>query len=208
MAAMYEIMGPIVLLDAYTGEITMSSEFAYRGRGDEPNGDDGNLWSRRPPLSEKQEFNDHLMAGEMFVDWTPFEHPQFGPVEIGGWKPFDVRSTPGWMLPETLHRNAMFVVWTAMQLPRVTVEVVAHEDLGDGLWRVRARAANLAGLPRRGGTVTLYTAEGPREFPVAGIYYDYVTGGGTVSSSTSNRAWRSAVGVSGSSVAIPSRATV
>jgi hypothetical protein len=140
---MYQIWGVF----GFTGEITMSSEFAYRGRGDEPNGDDGNLWSRRPPLSEKQEFNDHLMAGEMFVDWTPFEHPQFGPVEIGGWKPFDVRSTPGWMLPETLHRNAMFVVWTAMQLPQVTVEVVAREDLGDGLWRVRARATNLGGLP-------------------------------------------------------------
>ena len=29
--------------------------------------------------------------------------------------------------------------------------------------------ANLTGLPRRGGTVTLYTSEGPRELPVAGI---------------------------------------
>lgn len=43
--------------------------------------------------------------------------------------------------------------------------------------------ANLVGLPRRGGTVTLYTAQGPREFPVAGVYHDYVTSGGTVSMS-------------------------
>jgi putative ABC transport system permease protein len=51
--------------------------------------------------------------------------------------------------------------------------------------------ANLAGLPRRGGTVTLFTAEGPREFPVAGIYYDYVTSGGTISMSldTYRRLW-------------------
>ena len=51
--------------------------------------------------------------------------------------------------------------------------------------------ANLAGLPRRGGTVTLYTAAGPREFPVAGIYYDYVTSGGTISMSldTYRRLW-------------------
>ncbi|MBN1134956.1 MAG: ABC transporter permease [Anaerolineae bacterium] len=41
--------------------------------------------------------------------------------------------------------------------------------------------ANLAGLPRHGGTVTLYTDVGPRQFPVAGIYYDYVTSGGTIS---------------------------
>jgi putative ABC transport system permease protein len=51
--------------------------------------------------------------------------------------------------------------------------------------------ANMVGLPQRGGTVTLYTAEGPREFPVAGIYYDYVTSGGTISMSldTYRRLW-------------------
>ena len=51
--------------------------------------------------------------------------------------------------------------------------------------------ANLAGLPRRGGTVTLYTAHGLQEFPVAGIYYDYVTSGGIVSMSldTYRRLW-------------------
>lgn len=139
----YQVFGIL----AYTGELTMSSEFAYRGRSDEPNGDDGNLWSRRPPLAEKQQFNDHLMAGEMFQDWTPFRHPQYGEVEIGGWKPFAVRTTPGWMLPGMLHRNAMFMVWTAMQLPDVSVEVVKIENLGGDLWRVRARAVNPAGLP-------------------------------------------------------------
>lgn len=160
----YQIFGVF----AYTGEITMSSEFAYRGRSDQPNGEDGNLWSRRPTLREKQEFNDHLMAGEMFQEWTPFEHPQFGAIEIGGWKPHSVRSTPGWMLPETLHRNAMFVVWTAMQMPQVSVEIVGVEDLDDGLWRVRARAANAGGIPslsaqyrtRDLGVRDLFTLEG------------------------------------------------
>ena len=53
----------------------------------------------------------------------------------------------------------------------------------DGAVVVTEPYANLAGLPRRGGRVTLYTPQGPREFPVAGIYYDYVTGGGTVAMS-------------------------
>jgi putative ABC transport system permease protein len=57
-------------------------------------------------------------------------------------------------------------IWTAMEAGAVTVS---------------EPYANLVGLPRRGGTVTLYTSEGPREFPVAGIYYDYVTSGGTIS---------------------------
>jgi putative ABC transport system permease protein len=56
-------------------------------------------------------------------------------------------------------------IWEAMQAGAVTVS---------------EPYANLTGLPRRGGTVTLYTSQGPREFPVAGIYYDYVTSQGTV----------------------------
>ena len=59
-------------------------------------------------------------------------------------------------------------VWQAMQAGAVTVS---------------EPYANLTGLPRRGGTVTLNTALGPREFPVVGIYYDYVTSQGTVSMS-------------------------
>jgi putative ABC transport system permease protein len=62
-------------------------------------------------------------------------------------------------------------IWTAMEAGAVTVS---------------EPYANLVGLPRRGGTVTLYTSEGPREFPVAGIYYDYVTSGGTISLSLDN----------------------
>jgi putative ABC transport system permease protein len=52
--------------------------------------------------------------------------------------------------------------------------------------------ANHAGLSRRGGTVTLYTAEGPRQFPVAGVYYDYVSSTGTVALSLDvyRRFWR------------------
>ncbi|MFB0545367.1 MAG: ABC transporter permease, partial [Anaerolineae bacterium] len=40
--------------------------------------------------------------------------------------------------------------------------------------------ANRMGLPWLGGTVTLYTEDGPHTLPVAGIYYDYASSQGTV----------------------------
>jgi putative ABC transport system permease protein len=40
--------------------------------------------------------------------------------------------------------------------------------------------ANRVDLPRRGARVTLHTSQGPRAFPVVGIYYDYATSSGTV----------------------------
>ena len=30
-------------------------------------------------------WNDEVMHGAAFVDWQPFQHPQLGPVDIGGW---------------------------------------------------------------------------------------------------------------------------
>jgi putative ABC transport system permease protein len=67
-------------------------------------------------------------------------------------------------------------VWEAMQAGAVTVS---------------EPYARLVGLPRRGGVVTLNTAQGPKEFPVIGVYYDYVTSQGTVSMSldTYRRLW-------------------
>ncbi len=130
----------------FVGELYMSSQIAYRGRGDAPNGEDGNLWSRRPPLVERQKFNDALMMGEMFKDWTPFTHPTYGEIEIGGWRTFTTRMPPTFMMPEMLHRNAMYVLWTAGQAPRISVEVIETKDMGDDLWRARGGAVDACSL--------------------------------------------------------------
>ncbi len=170
MYAVWGVMG-------FTDELTMSSEVAYRGRRDDPNGPDDTLWSRHPGYEERQDFNDHLMAGEMFEDWHPFHHPQFGDIEIGGWRPFTTRMTPGWMLPETLHRNAMFAIWTATQLPDVTVTVPTVTSLGGGLWRVRARAANAGGIPTLSTQARIHTITRSDRFAIAGKDVEVVSGG-------------------------------
>jgi hypothetical protein len=162
---------------AFTGEIYMGSQVAYRGRSDETQGPDGNLWSRRPSFAERHQFDDHLMLGEMFTDWHPYQHPTYGEIEIGGWKPFTVRMSPGFMLQETLHRNALFVIWTATQLPQVTVEVTEVKSLGGGLWRIRARAANAGALPTlssRAVSKRIYRLD---LFSISGDEIDVLAGG-------------------------------
>jgi len=131
----------------FVGELFMSAQLAYRSRTGKPNGDDGTIWSHRPSEKEKQKFNDHLMLGEMFSDWHPFHHPTYGDIEIGGWRTFTTRMPPPFMLPELVHRNAMYVIWTATQAPRLELSVTGVKPLGDGLYRVRARAVNRGGIP-------------------------------------------------------------
>ena len=161
----------------FVGELYMGSQVAYRKESDEPAGTGDDRFTRRPSFLERHEFNDHLMMGEMFEPWQKFEHPTFGEIEIGGWRQFTVRMSPGWMLPDMLHRNAMFVIWTATQLPQVSLEVFEVEPLGDGLFRVRARAANAAAIP----TLTAHARNREiyrrDQFTIAGKGIEVLSGG-------------------------------
>jgi putative ABC transport system permease protein len=55
-----------------------------------------------------------------------------------------------------------------------------RSQLAEGSILVSEPFANRFGLPRHGGEVTLYTDNGPKVFPVVGIYYDYASTQGTV----------------------------
>jgi putative ABC transport system permease protein len=94
-----------------------------------------------------------------------------GPVSV-----FGVRNPDFGQRPFLSSAVPPAAIWQAMQEGAVTVS---------------EPYANRTGLPRRGGTVTLYTAQGPQEFPVVGIYYDYVASQGTISMSldTYRRMW-------------------
>ena len=48
-------------------------------------------WFREHPLEDDLKllrWSDEQLAGKGYIDWYPFEHPQLGPVEIGGWNDF------------------------------------------------------------------------------------------------------------------------
>ena len=83
----------------------------------------------------------------IYVPWTPFDHPQLGPVEIGGRVR---REWSGMTMPDLKKRSAATYKWTlhyAEQHPQVTLENLAAEAVGDDVYRVRARVANRGALP-------------------------------------------------------------
>lgn len=138
----------------FVGELWRSAQERYRRPGDFPpetaqEQAPGGTPAARPRVTERERlrFSDRLLQGEAFAQWKTFQHPEYGEIEIGGWRPFTTRMPPPFMLLEMVHRNASFVIWTATQVPRVKLEVTEITALGGDLWRVRARAANSAGLP-------------------------------------------------------------
>jgi murein tripeptide amidase MpaA len=83
-----------------------------------------------------------------FRDWQAFDHPQLGPVEVGGmvyiWS---YRNPPGHLLEKVCHDNTLFNLRHAAAAPRVQVDSVTVTPLGGDLHKVTAIVANHGYLP-------------------------------------------------------------
>ena len=82
------------------------------------------------------------------VDWYPFEHPQLGPVEIGGYdRMYTWRNPPRSMMGAEAEMNTAYALSLADMLPRLTLHTLTVERLGDDGYRLRLVVENSGFLP-------------------------------------------------------------
>ena len=102
--------------------------------------------------------------GEYVVPWRPFDHPQLGPVEIGGLDWFRVASNPPLaLLVDEIRPHAEFAVFQALAAPCLEIVRAAAVPLGAGVWRIEAGIANTGWLPT---TVTTRAARSKMVLPI------------------------------------------
>ncbi len=94
-------------------------------------------------------FDQYLLLGEAFVDWQPVAHPQYGMVEVGGFKKTYTRMPPSFLLEEECHRNMIFTLWHAYHLPLITLDSVQVIPLGQQRYRVTLIIHNHRAFPTR-----------------------------------------------------------
>jgi hypothetical protein len=94
-------------------------------------------------------WQDEALEGKGFVPWTPFDHPQLGKVEIGGWVPKTVRhnAPPGKFLEEECEKNCRFTMKHALTTPLLRLAEAKSEEVGEGVQRVSVIVRNLGYLP-------------------------------------------------------------
>ena len=97
--------------------------------------------------SDEMRFDRLLLLGEAFVPWKAVDHPEYGPIEVGGYKKQYTRAIPAFLLPAEAHRNMAFTLYHADQMPRVEVDSVTVRALGNGLSEVTAIIANRRIIP-------------------------------------------------------------
>lgn len=81
-------------------------------------------------------------------DWTAHEHPDFGPVEIGGINPkFVLQNPPAHLLEEECVRVSAFLTRLGLCGPRLAISEVSVTALGEDQWRIVAEVVNGGYLP-------------------------------------------------------------
>jgi hypothetical protein len=92
-------------------------------------------------------FDDFLEFGDQYVEWAPFDHPTYGPVEMGGWKKLSGRVNPRFMSMELFHRNMAFTLYHADQMPLMTMGDATVERVNGDVYRVRIDIKNERLIP-------------------------------------------------------------
>jgi hypothetical protein len=100
-------------------------------------------------------FDDFLEFGDQYIEWKEFDHPQFGKVEMGGWKKTQGRVPPRFMNEELCHRNMAFSLHQAGEMPLMKSGETSVEAIGGGVSRVRVDFTN----PRLTPTILAKAAE-------------------------------------------------
>jgi murein tripeptide amidase MpaA len=108
-------------------------------------------WYREHPLEDDlklMKWNDEALGGKAYVNWYPFDHPQLGRVELGGWDAYN-----SWVNPplEFLEKEvALFpdwIVWHLLISPRLALHQVEVKPLGEAAYRLRLVVENTGWLP-------------------------------------------------------------
>jgi hypothetical protein len=104
---------------------------------------------RSPIFGQRSQyfFDDFLEFGEHFHDWEPFDHPEYGQVEMGGWGKLFGRINPRFMSMEAFHRNMAFTLYHADQMPIMAMGESRVESLGGGLYKVQVDIENQRLIP-------------------------------------------------------------
>ena len=161
------------LYSAYGGEL----DWFYGGRGIYTYSNE--LWTpylmfnrdatRDPQDNSTFQFDRFLLFKDGFVDWHEFDHPQYGKIEIGGFKKNFGRAHPGFLLESDAHRNMSFTIYHCYHTPKLQIDSIYEKDLGDGVKEVTAVISNQRLMPTHSSQDLKFKIEKPDLVSITGV---------------------------------------
>lgn len=94
------------------------------------------------------EWNDRELAGNGFVNWTAYNHPQLGQVEIGGWKEkFIMQNPPEKLLEAEVDKSMMFPLKHAALSPLIKITQAEAKPISEQIFRIKVTVQNTGFIP-------------------------------------------------------------
>lgn len=105
--------------------------------------------SREFSAEERMDWQDRMLFGQTFTNYTEYDHPTLGKVLIGGGTKYSSRVTPPFMLEEGCHRNFAFTMFHAASMPNLSYKWVGVKKLDSNLWEITVEIENDKIIPTR-----------------------------------------------------------
>lgn len=140
----------------YTNELMVSYLYFHKNEG-------------RANQEEELKVDKYLTFGDAFVDWAEYSHPQFGTIEVGGFKKNFSRAHPGFLLEQDAHRNMAFTIYHAYHTPKLSVLNVEEKNIGNGLREITATIYNERLMPTHSSQDLKYKIERPDYISLSGV---------------------------------------
>jgi murein tripeptide amidase MpaA len=84
------------------------------------------------------QWSDRALKAKGYVDWYPFDHPQLGKVELGGWDFLHMwTNVPLEFLEKEISPFPDWIVWHALISPRLGIRETSVTSLGGDAFRIR-----------------------------------------------------------------------
>jgi murein tripeptide amidase MpaA len=108
-------------------------------------------WLRDHPVEDDLkllEWNERELGGRGFVDWYPFDHPQLGKVELGGWdEMYCWANPPPHLLEKEIAPHADFAIFQLAITPKLEIRSLDVKPVGEGAYFLRLVLQNTGWLP-------------------------------------------------------------
>lgn len=108
-------------------------------------------WYSDHPVEEDMlmlKWSDEVLGGKGYVTWYPYEHPQLGKVELGGWDMmYAWRNPPPEFLEKEIAPFAEWLIWQALISPKLELFKLEVTPLGGDTYHIRFAVHNTGWLP-------------------------------------------------------------
>lgn len=108
-------------------------------------------WFTRHPVEDDLkifEWVENNVGPDGYVEWYPFDHPQLGKVELGGWNTlYTWRNPPNECMGKEAERHLPYILTLGKLLPHLSLHTLKASRTGEKSWTIDLVVENTGYLP-------------------------------------------------------------